>query len=69
MADTACFVGCCERQRYLNCNVFSSFCFFMSDYFCDSVCNYDYCIERLIYCTRMFVTTINLLLLQKEKLT
>ena len=37
------------------------FCPKSDDYFCDTVCNYNYCIERLTYCTRMFVTTINLM--------
>ena len=31
------------------------------DYLCDSACNYDYCIERLTYCKRMFVRTIKLM--------
>ena len=45
VADTAYHVGCCERQRNLNCNVMLPLIFApqSDDYFCVSMCNYyDY---------------------------
>ena len=54
MADTAYLVGYCERQHHLNCDVLSPLFFApqSDDYFCVSVCNYDYvcqcCLDKNI---------------------
>ena len=50
MDDTVYLVGCCERQRHLNCNVLLPLFFrpMSDDHFCDSVRNYDYCIKLLV---------------------